>query len=90
MNEAILIMIFIVMILLLVGVILAVYLLRKKKDEEKQEVNYQVFFTIGIVWVPLGIVSMIAINTAIGIPFLAIGLSWMAIGLANRDKWQNQ
>ena len=47
-----------------------------------KEPNYQVFFAIGIVWLPVGVVFMITINCAIGIAFMAMGIVYMAIGLA--------
>jgi len=50
--------------------------------------NYQVFFILGIMWIPIGIVFMMTINLVIGIAFLGMGASYLAIGLANRDKWK--
>ena len=55
-----------------------------------KETNYQVFFMIGIIWLPVGVVFMITINSAIGIAFMAMGIIYMAIGLANRDKWEKK
>ena len=62
---------------------------REKKDKVK-EPNYQVFFIIGMSWLPIGVVFMITINTTIGIAFMGMGTAYIAIGLANRDKWEKK
>jgi hypothetical protein len=60
---------------------------KKKKEGKMGEPNYQSFFNNGMLWIPVGVVFMIAINPAIGIVFIAMGTTYLAIGLANRDKW---
>jgi hypothetical protein len=70
--------------------ILFLYVYKKKKEGKMGETNYQVFFTIGIVWIPIGIVFMITVHPVIGMAFMALGLSYMAIGLKNRDKWEKK
>ena len=72
----------------IVGIVL--YVRSKKKDEMKQEPDYRVFYYLGFVWLPIGVVFMIAVNVAMGIVFMGLGASYIAIGLANKDKWQNK
>jgi hypothetical protein len=86
MSEWIFIPIFLVMILVLIGIGLTLVYWKKKKKDMIKETNYQVFFTLGVVWLPIGVVFMITINHVIGIAFLTIGITYLAIGLANRDK----
>lgn len=91
MSELILISLIIVGILVIIGFILTFVAYKKRKKEgEIKEPNYQVFFTIGIVWLPVGVVFMLTINTAIGIAFMAMGAAYLAISLANRDKWERK
>jgi hypothetical protein len=86
-SEWILIPALIVAALVVIGLILTLVVFKKKKEGKMGEPNYQVFFNIGMVWIPVGVVFMIAINPAIGIAFMAMGITYLAIGLANRDKW---
>ena len=72
-------------LLVLIGIILL--LLVWKKRGIVGEPNYQVFFTLGFVWLPVGVVFMLAVNLGIGVAFMALGAAYLAIGLANRDKW---
>ena len=62
--------------------------LKKKKEGNLKEPNYQVFFSIGTIWIPIGVVFMITINIAIGIAFISMGAIYQTIGLANHDKWE--
>lgn len=52
------------------------------------EPNYQVFFILGIFFLPMGIVLMITIDNPAFIGITGMGLIYMVIGLANRDKWK--
>jgi hypothetical protein len=88
MSEWILISIGIITILVLIGIVLTLVVWRKKKEGKLGEPNYQVFFILGMSWIPVGVVFMIAINPAIGTAFMAMGIVYMAIGLANKDKWE--
>lgn len=72
----------------IVGIVL--YVRSKKKDEMKQEPDYRVFYYLGFVWLPIGVVFMITVNVAMGIVFMGLGASYIAIGLANKDKWKNK
>ena len=76
--------------LVVIGLILIVVFFKKKKEDIRKEPNYQAFFSIGIIWLPVGVVFMLTINLAIGIAFMGLGASYIAIGLANRDKWEKK
>ncbi len=77
-------------ILIVIGFLLIILVIKKKKEIKNKETNYQVFFNIGVIWIPVGIVFMISVNIVIGIAFLSLGTSYMAIGLSNRDKWDKK
>ena len=90
-SEWILISLLIVAILVVVSLIIFFIVLYKKKKEGKMgEPKYKVFFTIGIAWIPIGVVFMITVHPVIGMSFMALGVSYMAIGLANRNKWNKE
>ena len=76
--------------MVVIGLLLTILVLKKKKEGKIGEPNYQVFFSIGFVWIPCGVVLMITINPALGVVFMILGLLYIAIGLANRDKWKNK
>ena len=65
-------------------------MVKKKKEGKTGEINYKIFFILGLVWIPIGSVYMITINTAIGIAFMGLGVAYIAIGLANKDKWKKE
>ena len=90
-NEWMVISIAILAILVIIGVVLTlIYWKRKKEGKLGGEPNYQVFFIIGIVWLPVGLIFMLTINMVIGIAFIGMGLAYLAIGLANRDRWKKK
>ena len=79
------------LILTVLVLVITIFVVNKRKKEGKmREPNYQVFFILGICWMPVGIVFMTAVNTAIGIAFMVLGMAYLAIGLANRDKWDKK
>ena len=90
MSEWILISALIVAALVVMGLLLILVVVKKKKEGKMGEPNYQVIFNVGMVWIPVGVVFMIAINPAIGIAFMAMGIMYLAISLANRDKWEKK
>jgi hypothetical protein len=89
MEGLILIIIGIIIILVFLGVILTLTYLVKKEHKRFEEPDYQVFFIMGISFLPLGIIFTIAVSPAF-IGFIGIGLCYMAIGLANKDKWKKK
>ena len=88
MSEWILISALIVAALVVIGLILTLVVFKKKKEGKIVEPNYQVFFILGILWIPIGIVFMIEIDNPAFIGITGMGLIYMTIGLANRDKWE--
>ena len=85
MTEWALISIAIIALLVLIGIVLVLLVWRKRGIVG--EPNYQVFFALGVVWLPVGVVFMVSVSSVIGFAFMAIGIAYLAIGLANRDKW---
>ena len=90
MSEWILISALIVAALIVIGLILILVVIKKKKEGKIGETNYQVFFIIGIAWIPIGSVFIFTINHVMGIAFMGLGIAYTAIGLANRDKWEKK
>jgi hypothetical protein len=88
MEALILVIVGIIAILVLLGIIILV-VLKRKQDEKYEEPDYQVFFIMGISFLPLGIVFTIAIGPAF-IGFIGIGICYMAIGLTNKEKWKKK
>ena len=89
-SEWILISALIVAALVVIGLILTLVVFKKKKEGKMGEPNYQVFFIIGIAWIPIGVFFMITINIVMGIAFMSLGVAYLTIGLANRDKWEKK
>ncbi|MFH1424694.1 MAG: hypothetical protein ABIG20_03360 [archaeon] len=70
--------------LIVVG-LLAVFMVRSKKA---RDIDYKTYYTMGLTWLPLGIVFMIVFDgMPIGMVFMIMGAVYMAIGLKNKDKW---
>ncbi|KYK29770.1 hypothetical protein AYK20_00100 [Thermoplasmatales archaeon SG8-52-1] len=89
MNGLILLLILIIALLFILGVIITIVLWKKQKENKYEEPDYQAFFIMGISFLPLGLVFMIAVNPAFFV-FTGIGLCYIAIGLANKDKWKRR
>lgn len=87
MSEWLLISAAIVAISVIIGLVLVMVVFKKKKEDKMGEPNYQIFFIIGIAWIPIGIVFMVTIHPA-AIAFMGMGIVYVVIGLANRDKWK--
>ena len=51
-----------------------------------RKINYNIFVVTGITFMGLGVIFMFAINTVLGLSFLAIGLGNLAIGLSGKHK----
>jgi uncharacterized membrane protein len=60
----------------------------KRKTGEVKEINYQAFFSVGVVFLGAGIAMSVANPGLFGIA--ALGIVYMIIGLANRDKWKKK
>jgi hypothetical protein len=89
-SEWILIFALIVVVLVVIGLMLTFVVFKKKKEGKMGEPNYRIFFNIGMIWIPVGVVFMITLNPAVGMAFIAMGVVYMTIGLVNRDKWEKK
>lgn len=78
MVNAIFILVLIAAIALALGIWILIYY-RKRKYEP----DYYTFFIIGLVWLPLGIITG---NST----FWILGLVFFVIGLVNKDKWKKK
>ena len=76
MTSSVLMIILAAVILLL---LVATIILRKNR---KTPTNYKSFFIIGIIWIPLGIVTQ---NYA----FFVLGALFIIYGLLNKSKWKD-
>ena len=90
MSEWIVISELVVTGLVVIGLMLILVLLIKKKEGKMREPNYQVFFNVGMIWIPVGVVFMITVNQGLGVVFIALGIIYMAISVANKDKWKKK
>jgi hypothetical protein len=90
MIDWILISALIIAVLVVMVLLITIVVVKKKKEGKIGEPNYRVFFNVGMIWIPVGVVFMITINIVIGIAFMGLGASYMAIGLANRYKWEKK
>lgn len=74
--------------LALIGIVILFVVKKKKKQSgEVKEINYQSFFTMGIIFVALGVVFSATINPGF-IGFIGLGIVYMIIGWKNKDKTQ--
>ena len=74
-NSVSMIVIAAVILLLLVATII----LRKNR---KTPTNYKSFFTVGIIWIPLGIATQNYV-------FIVLGGLFILYGLLNKGKWKD-
>ncbi len=58
----------------------------KKKKQNKKEPDYQNFFTLGIIFVGVGVVFMASVNAGLGGAFIGLGILWMLIGRKKGGK----
>jgi len=86
MNEWLLVSIGTAGILIIIACVLIFWAWKQRKEGRMREPNYRVFFILGFVWIPIGIVFLIQ-AAVLGIAFIGLGIAYMAIGLANKDKW---
>ena len=87
-SEWILISLLLIAVLIIIILAITFVMFKRRKEGKTGEINYKIFFIIGLVWIPVGSVYMITINTVMGIAFMGLGIAYIAIGLANKDKWK--
>ncbi|NOZ51423.1 MAG: hypothetical protein GXP37_15465 [Chloroflexi bacterium] len=71
-----------VITLAVLGLLVLVVAIRRNRGEQ-HEPNYRVFFTLGIIWLPIGIATD---NPGLW----GMGAVFLIIGLANRNKWKKE
>lgn len=76
-------------IIVILGLIAVFVVLKKRREGIPTEPNYKAFFTIGIVFMVIGMASIGTQGTSFSAMFI-MGLVFMAIGLTNKDKWKNE
>ncbi len=74
-------------IILLVAIGILLLLVLRKRKVESADVDYRVFFILGISFFPFAIV-FIATDIPVGYVFFVLGIVYLVIGLSNRDKWK--
>lgn len=78
----------ILILIAVVVVIIAIFgILIYRKKGWKREVDYRSYFTMGIIWLPFGIIFYLIFDNMIGFWFTIMGLAYLLIGLKNKDKW---
>ena len=93
METLLLYTVILLVILVTIGIIL-VRVIRKRKDADRYiGINFHTFYVMGIIFIPVGVISMIISSRLgmpffIGMPFLTMGITYLIIGLLNKDKWQ--
>ena len=65
MSGLILLVLLIIALLLILVVILTIVFLKKQKEKKFEEPDYQAFFIMGISFLPIGIVFIIAVIVAL-------------------------
>ena len=80
---------------IIVSIALMLVVWKRKKTTEIQKTNYRAFFIMGISFLPLGLIFMIAsflsdIDITIGLPLFILGVGYTSIGWANRNKWKKK
>lgn len=66
----------------ILAILLTLFIMKpsSKNKELKRIPNYKALFTIGVIWLPIGVASK---NPGLW----GMGLVFLIAGLANRDKW---
>ena len=90
MSTIAIIMIGILFIIIFVLIATLLWMKKNSKNEQTKEVDYRVFFILGISFLPLGIVLTFVVGNPGFIGFMGLGIAYIAIGLANKDKWKQE
>ena len=54
----------------------------------KKQVNYKVFFPVGICFMGTGITFMAAVDKGLGAAFIVLGVVYIIISIKNKNKWK--
>jgi len=90
MSIIAIIMISILLITIFVLIATIFWVMKNRKNELTKEIDYRVFFIMGISFLPLGIVLTFVVDNPGFIGFMGLGIAYIAIGLANKDKWKKE
>ena len=83
-------MIAIILITVFVLILTILWMTRTKKNDQTKEIDYRVFFNMGLSFLPLGIVLTATVKNTGFIGFTGLGIAYIAIGIANKDKWKKE
>lgn len=83
-------MIAILLITIFVLILTVLWVKKNRNSEPIKEVDYRVFFIMGISFLPLGIVLSFVVGNPGFIGFIGLGICYIVIGLANKDKWKKE
>jgi hypothetical protein len=83
-------MIGILFITIFILIVTVLWMKKKGNEGKRKEIDYRVFFIMGISFLPLGIVLTFVVGNPGFIGFMGLGIAYIAIGLANKDKWKRE
>ena len=92
MEGLLLYTIILLVILVTIGIIFVIVIWKRKSANRFKETNFHTFYVMGIVFIPVGIVSMFIYSRLgmpffVGMPLFAMGITYLIVGLLNKDKW---
>ena len=84
--------IILLVILVTIGIILIRVIWKRKNTDRYKGINFHAFYVMGIIFILVGITSMIIYSRLsmpffIGVPFLTMGITYLIVGLRNKDRW---
>jgi hypothetical protein len=74
-------------LLILLGILAVLVVVKRRREGRQVKINYYLFYILGIVFIPLGLVLMYGIDFAF-IGLVVLGVIYVAIGLAHRRQWR--
>lgn len=90
MSTIALLMIGILIITIIILIVTVFWVKKNRNSEQNKEIDYRVFFIMGISFLPLGIVLSFVIGNPGFIGFIGLGAFYIVFGLANKDKWKKE
>ncbi len=92
METLLLYTVILLVILVTIGIILVRVIWKRNNADRYIGINFHTFYVMGIIFIPVGIASMIIYSRLgmpffIGMPFLTMGITYLIVGLRNKDKW---
>lgn len=77
----------IIILLLVVGLLTLLILMRFWKESKTKEQDFRVFFVLGMIFLPLGIVLSLVVSMGF-LGIAVVGFIDIVIGLIYRGKWK--